>query len=85
MKFHIVITNNETGEVRVDTTADAIITSIHTEETTDRLSAASCNFCAFAETVAGLMNELEDIKKEHPEVYKEAKKYRKIMKTKEND
>ncbi len=85
MKYHVVITNNETGEVLSDTKANAILASIHTEETTDVLSVAHCNGFALAETVAGLMNALEDVKKEHPKLYKQAKKYRKFQKTKEND
>ena len=85
MKFHIVITDNETGEVLKDVNANAILASVHTEEVTDMLEATHCNGLAFAETVAGLMDLLEDIKKEHPIVCKSAKKYRKITKTKENE
>jgi hypothetical protein len=85
MKFHIVITNNETGEVIKDTNADAIIASIHTEETTDVLDVACCNGFALVATIAGLMEALENNKKDHPKIYKYAKKCKKIKRTKEND
>lgn len=82
MKFHIVITNNETGEVIKDKNADAIIASIHTEESIDVLSVACCNGFALVETIAGLMHVLEDNKKDYPEIYKRAEKYKKNQENK---
>ena len=83
MKYNIVITDNETGEVLKDANADAIVAVIHTKESTDVLSAACCDGLAFAETTAGLMDTLEEFKNDYPEIYKRAKKVRKITK-KEN-
>ena len=80
MKYHITITDNETGEVVKEVNADAIVASIHVKETTDILEATHCNGLAFAETTAGLMGALKEIKKAHPSIYKLAKKLNKTGK-----
>ena len=80
MRYNIVITDNETGEVLKEANADAIVASIHAKEATDVLEVTHCNGRAFAEMTAGLMGALKEIKKAHPLIYRLAKKFNKTGK-----
>ena len=84
MKFHVLITDNKTGEVIRDMDTDAIMASIHSEEYTAELNLTNCSSSAYAETTGVLLKILKDIKNENPAVYRLAKTlYKKIKK--END
>lgn len=73
MKFHVLITDNKTGEVIRDMDTDAIMASIHSEEYTAELNLANCSSSAYAETAGVLLKILKDIKNENPAVYRLAK------------
>lgn len=84
MKFHVVITDNETGTVLSEKDADAIVASIHSEETTTQTVLTSCSSDALTMTMAVLLKLVKLLKKENPEEYRIAKKHYKKLE-KEND
>ena len=84
MKYHIVITDNETGGVELDTNADAIYASVHEKEFTRGVIMSKCSTQALIETVKGLMEILDHTKKKDLEIYRFARILKKTTK-KENE
>ena len=52
-KFHITITDNETGEVLVDQDTSAIIGALDNDESTRNIAYTCCNTIDLAATAAG--------------------------------
>ena len=86
MKYHITITDNETGEVLRDLDSNAIAASIDAEDFTVEVFFARCNSDTWVSTVAVLMSILEKAKKRDPQEYRRARKvFKKLRKQKENN
>lgn len=73
MKFHITITDNETGEILHDADSDAILASIYTEETTATVGLVNCNLISLSIALTGLMKLESEIKESEPLAYLLAK------------
>lgn len=54
-KFHITITNNETGETCIDIDTKVIIGAINNDEGTQVLCASQCNAVELSATCAGAL------------------------------
>jgi diadenosine tetraphosphate (Ap4A) HIT family hydrolase len=67
-KFHLTITNNETGETIHECDAYAIIATISREETTDSLALVECNPFDLAHLLVGLESTVDELYQEHPEL-----------------
>ena len=51
-KFHITITNNNTGESILDTNSDAIIGAVEEDDGVDAMAFTSCDIKIYAQTIA---------------------------------
>lgn len=67
-KFHLTITNNETGETVHECDANAIIAALSREETTDSLALVECNPFDLAQLLIGLEGVVDELYQEHPEL-----------------
>ena len=74
MKFHIVITDNETGEVLKDSNAVAILASVQEDDGTSQLTLTKCDGRNFMAAICGLLGVHEKIKKENPKELEFAQK-----------
>lgn len=68
MRFHIIITDNETGETMHDLDACAILASINAGDRVRNVHAINCNASDYAETLNGVQNIVYDVVTEHPRV-----------------
>ena len=68
MKFHITITNNETGETIHDTDACAILASINVGSTTREVQAVACGPEEFAKALNGAESIVRHVRDRYPEV-----------------
>lgn len=64
-KFHITITENETGETRLDIDTDAIIAGIDEDETTRVVHATHCPVTSHAAAISGVLETIEKARKEN--------------------
>lgn len=85
MKYHVKITDNETGEVLRDMDTDAIAASIDAEDFVAELFLTRCDSDTLTHTVAVLQLILDKAKKRHPQEYRRARKVFKKLRNKEND
>lgn len=67
MKFHITITDNETGETLHDGDACAILASI-CENSVRQQHYVHCDALRFADTLRGAQKIVHRVRAEHPEV-----------------
>ena len=68
MKFHITVTNNETGEVLHDTDACAIIAGINEGEESAVLTMTDCGPIDLAQTLSVTNSAVERVARNHPEI-----------------
>ena len=68
MKFHITITDNETGDVMQDTDACAIIGGFNNGVTTCTFAATNCGPFDIARTLASAEEAVDGIYELHPEL-----------------
>lgn len=69
MPFHLVITNNETGEVIHELDMCALIGAAQTaENNTVSISLTACNVLELAATIAGAQKAITKILKDDPEI-----------------
>lgn len=67
-KFHVVITDNETGEVHCDTHTDAIMAGIDQGETVRGLNLTSCDAFTMASVIDVMQDVIKDNLNTHPEL-----------------
>ena len=65
-KFHITITENETGKALVDTDTDAIVAGIDENEETHVVHAAHCPVATHAATITGVLEEIKEAREKNP-------------------
>jgi hypothetical protein len=86
MKYHVTITDNETGEVLRDMDSNAIAASIDSEDFVAEIFRTHCTANDLVNVVAVLMSILEKAKKRSPWEYRRARKvFKKLRKQKENN
>lgn len=68
MKFHITITDNETGETLKDSDACCIIGAFNQGEYTAGMAITCCTAPDLAITINGAEDAINHIKSEHPEL-----------------
>lgn len=69
MPFHLIVTDNETGETVRELDFEALIGTAHiAEEEAGGLWITRCNSFALVETVLAGEHLIDRVKKEHPEV-----------------
>lgn len=71
-KFHVVITNNETGEVMIDKQSNGIIAAIEHEQGTAAFVSINCDGGAFVKLLVAARGVCDDIGAKHPEIEKMA-------------
>lgn len=74
MKYHITITDNETGEIELDLDAEAIFASVQSGDDTYKIGKSNCDSRHFSAVLAGLLGVEDDIKADHSKIYKLTKK-----------
>ena len=67
-KWHITITENETGNTKLDIDTDAIIAGIDENEGTRIVHAVECPVTDHAATIAGVLDNIKAARKEDPVV-----------------
>lgn len=68
MKFHIVITDNETGETLHDADASAIIGVFHDGEDAHGMGCTLCDPLILAHTMSSCENVLDAMRERNPEI-----------------
>lgn len=63
-KFHITITENETGTTKLDIDTDAIIAGIDENEGTRVVHATHCPVTAHAAAIAGVLEAIKEAREE---------------------
>lgn len=74
MKYHITITDNETGKTEFDLDAEAILASVQSGDDTHLSIHTNCDGFHFCATVMGLLDIVDKIKADDPAIYKMSKK-----------
>lgn len=85
MKFHITITNNETGETLEDADACAILASINIGDKVSSLQAVSCGPEDYARTLGSAEGIVRAVRSKHPEIGALSLVFGLISKTKETE
>lgn len=67
-KFHIVVTDNETGETKFEYDTDAIIAGIDTKETTHGINCVHCKAPTLASVLDCVMRVVRESLQDHPEL-----------------
>ncbi len=67
-KFHIVITDNETGETKCDYDTDAIIAGVDTKEFTHGICCIHCKAPVLASVLDCVMRVVRENLQDHPEL-----------------
>ncbi len=65
-KWHITITENETGNTKLDIDTDAIVAGIDENEGTRLVQMANCSVAAHAAAMAFVLDSIEETRKENP-------------------
>lgn len=73
MRFHVTITDNETGAALFDENACAIIAGINVGERSSQLTISACDGFALASTLAAAEGAAEQTYEENPELEPVAK------------
>lgn len=68
MKFHVTITDNETGEALYDRDACAVLASINSGDGVIMHESLACNSLDFAFTLNTAQNLVRKVVNEHPEI-----------------
>ena len=68
MTFHIVITNNETGETLHEGDACAILASMNNGQEVENLISVDCDTVDFAETLHSVKGVAQEVCDRHPDV-----------------
>lgn len=85
MKYHVTITDNETGEVIRDMDTNAIAASIDSEDFVAEIFHTRCTSDELVGVVAVLQLILSKIKKRYPQEYRQAHKTYKSLKKENNE
>ena len=85
MKYHVTITDNETGEVLRDMDSNAIAASINSEDFVAEIFRTRCTADDLVNVVAVLLLLFDDSKKRHPQEYRRARKTYKSFKKENNE
>lgn len=64
-KFHITITENETGTTKLDIDTDAIIAGIDEDESTRVVHATHCPVIAHAAAITGVLSSIKEAREEN--------------------
>lgn len=72
-KFHVVITNNETGEVMMDKQSNGIMAAIEHEEGFAAIVSLHCDVFSVVQLLATARGMCDDFAKDHPKLDKMAK------------
>lgn len=67
-KFHIVITDNETGETKCEYDTDAIIAGVDTKEVTHGINCVHCKAPVLASVLDCVMRVVRENLQNHPEL-----------------
>lgn len=65
-KWHITITENETGNTRLDIDTDAIIAGIDEGERTHVIHMTDCRVTDHAAAICGVLGSIKEARKENP-------------------
>lgn len=65
-KFHITITENETGKTQLDIDTDAIVAGIDEGDGTRLFHAAKCPCSAHAATLAIVLDSIKEVREANP-------------------
>ena len=68
MRFHVTITDNETGEVLHDADACAILAGINGGRTTASIHMTACGPLPLAETLSAAEDVVQEVRSRHPEI-----------------
>lgn len=63
-KFHITITNNDTGAYILDTDSDAIIGAVEEDDGVHAIASTSCNIKKYAQTIVAAQAVVNELLKE---------------------
>ncbi len=82
MRFHVMIKDNETGEVLLETGSNAIIAAVDAEETVRQIVHTDCDILTAALTAMGAIANVEEYIDENEKVAEFVKVIKKIAKRK---